>query len=206
MSQLMDLVGSYLNDENVDRISRSLGSDRSKTEKAISAALPTLVGAMTRNANDPSKQERLHQALVRDHDGSLFDHLGSFLGPGDDPVEQPGLTKKTTSGGAILDHLLGNRRGRVEQGVSSASGLDSGQSVKLMSMLAPLLMGALGKKRRDGDLSAGGLGDLLQSERQSVESEPATKSLLGRMFDQDGDGDFDLMDIVKLGFGRMFKR
>ncbi|MEO1618238.1 MAG: DUF937 domain-containing protein [Planctomycetota bacterium] len=206
MSQLLDVVGSYLSDDNVDRISESLGTDRSQTQKAISAALPTLVGALTRNASDPSKQQQLHQALQRDHDGSLLDHLGSFFGPGDDPVDQPGLSSKTVSGGAILDHLLGKRRDRVEQGVSQVSGLNSGQSMKLMAMLAPLLMGALGKKQRQEDLSAGGLGDLLQSERKSVESDSATGSFLGRMLDQDGDGDFDMMDIVKFGFGRMFKR
>jgi hypothetical protein len=30
--------------------------------------------------------------------------------------------------------------------------------------------------------------------------------MLGRMFDQDGDGDFDMMDVVKFGMGRFFGR
>ncbi|MEO1528231.1 MAG: DUF937 domain-containing protein [Planctomycetota bacterium] len=204
MSQLLDLISGHLGDENVDRISRSLGADRSQTEKAIAAALPTLLGAVTRNASDEGGQQNLHNALVRDHDGSVFDHLGSLLG-GAKPESSGGMTQKTTSGGAILDHILGGKRQRVEQGVSSVSGLDSRQSSDLMSMLAPILMGAIGKRRKQDDLSAGGLGDLLRGEREQVEAPQSSGgSLIGRMLDQDGDGDFDLFDVMKFGLGRVF--
>lgn len=206
MSQLIDLISGHLGEENVDRISNSLGADRSQTEKAIAAALPTLLGAVTKNASEESGRQNLHNALVRDHDGSVLDHLGSLLG-GAKPEAAGGMTQKTTSGGAILDHILGGKRRRVEQGVSNVSGLDNRQSSDLMSMLAPILMGAIGKRRKQEDLSAGGLGDWLRGERE--QAEPAQKSggsLIGRMLDQDGDGDFDLFDVMKFGLGRVFKR
>lgn len=206
MSQLLDLVGGYLDDSTVAKMSEALGADPEQTQKAISAALPTLLGAVTRNASDESGQQQLHHALVRDHDGSILDHLGSLFGPGPDPIDQPGVSAKTTSGGAILDHILGSRKQRVEKGVSNASGLDGGQAMKLMSMLAPLLMGALGKRRKQEDLSAGGLGDWLKTEKEEVETKTFGGGMIGRMLDQDGDGDFDMMDLVKVGLGRFFKK
>ena len=206
MSPLLDSVSSYLNDDNVARISESLGADRDQTQKAIGAALPTLLGALGRNASDEQGREKIHQALLRDHDGSLLDNLGSFLGPGPNPSGNAAVSSKTTSGSAIVDHILGGRKSRIESGISQASGLSSGQSSQLMSMLGPLVMGALGKKQKQEGLSAGGLGEMLQSEGKQLESSSFAGGILGKMFDQDGDGDFDMMDIVHVGIGRFFKR
>lgn len=73
-----------------------------------------------------------------------------------------------------------------------------------MALLAPLLMGILGKKRQQADLSPGGLGELLRAERNQVEAATAGGGLLGRLFDQDGDGDFDMLDVMKFGAGKLF--
>ena len=202
MSALLDLVGQYLNNDSVDTISKTIGADKQQTQQAIGAALPTLLGAITRNATEADGEASLHNALAKDHDGSILDHLGSLFG-GETPAASS-VTERTTSGGSILDHILGSRRSRVEEGVSRASGLSSGQTMKLLAMLAPLLMGALGKKRKQEDLSAGGLGDWLRGERKEVESKTFGGGLIGKMFDQDGDGDFDMMDMMKFGAGRLF--
>ncbi len=202
MSALLDLVGQYLDDDSVENISKTIGAQPEQTKQAIGAALPTLLGAITRNASDADGQERLHRALANDHDGSILDHLGSLFG-GKEP-EAPAVSKRTTSGGSILDHILGSRRPRVEEGVSRASGLSAGQVMKLLPMLAPLLMGAIGKKRKQEDLSSSGLASWLGGERKEVESKTFGGGLISKMFDQDGDGDFDMMDMMKFGAGRLF--
>lgn len=205
MSNLLDMVSGYLDDDSVAKLSQSLGANPDQTRQAIGAALPTLLGALTQNADRPEQQERLHHALVRDHDGSLLENLSSFFGDGD-PQQASGVTEKTTQGNAILDHILGGRKQRVEEGVSKASGLSGGQTMKLLAMLAPLLMGAVGKRRQQEDLSPGGLGDLLKGERKEVESKTFGGGFIARMLDQDGDGDFDLMDVMKFGVSRIFGR
>jgi hypothetical protein len=202
MSQLLDLVGQYLDDDSVAAISSQIGADPAQTQQAIGAALPTLLGAITRQASEPEGATKLHNALQKDHDGSILDHLGSLFG-GQQPAA-PEVSERTTAGGSILDHILGNRKSRVEDGVSRASGLSSGQVMKLMALLAPLLMGAIGKRRKQEDLSPGGLGDLLSSERKEVESKTFGGGMISKMFDQDGDGDFDMMDMMKFGAGRLF--
>ncbi|MEM9643523.1 MAG: DUF937 domain-containing protein [Planctomycetota bacterium] len=204
MPSMLDQISGYLDQDNVSRLSRNIGASPEVTQQAIGAVLPTLMGALARRAEQSDGQERLSQALERDHDGSILDNLGGFFDPDQDSSRIAGLNAKSMAGGAILDHILGSQKGRVGTGVSRASGLSDGQSMKLMSMLAPLLMGMLGKQKREQGLSPGGLGELLRGESRQVEQNSPAGSILGRLFDQDGDGDFDLMDIMRFGAGRLF--
>ncbi|MFK8115466.1 MAG: DUF937 domain-containing protein [Rubripirellula sp.] len=200
MSDLLDLVSQHLNQDTIATLSRSIGADPQQTQQAIGAALPTLLGGLVRNAAQPDGQQQLHGALDRDHDGSILGQLGSLFGQKPAEIQAP---EKTTAGGAILDHILGGRRSRVESGVSQSSGLTSGQTIKLLMMLAPMLMGILGKRQKEEKLSPGGLGDLLRGEEQKVETSGGG-GLIGKVFDQDGDGDFDMMDMMKFGAGKLF--
>lgn len=75
-----------------------------------------------------------------------------------------------------------------------------------MTILAPILMGAIGKHRKQSDLSAGGVGKLFHHQREGAEAETLGGGSIGRILDQDRDGDFDFADIVKFGSTRLFGR
>ena len=76
MSGIYDLISSQLTEDRVLSITQSIGPDPAQTQQAISAALPTLLGALARNASTPQGEQQLHQALVSDHDGSILDQDG----------------------------------------------------------------------------------------------------------------------------------
>jgi hypothetical protein len=196
MPSILDLIKSQLDDDAVGNLSRSIGAEEGETRSAMSAALPALIGALNKNSNDAQGASGLAQALERDHDGSLLENLsGHFAG-------QSG--GKQADGAGILGHLLGSRRESVQRSLASNSGIQSGSMGKMMEMLAPVVMGALGKQKRQGGLDASGLSDLLTRERQEVEArQPAAGGLMSKLFDQDGDGDLDLGDALK-GLGRLF--
>ncbi len=143
MSGLAELVLGQLAGSNVSQLGDAIGSDGDKTQTAIAAALPLLIGALSRNAAKPDGAEALHTALGRDHDGSVLDDITRAFG-----------RESQVDGEKILGHALGSRKQTVEAGVARASGLDSGQATKLMATLAPLVMGALGREvdrlREDG--------------------------------------------------------
>ena len=67
------------------------------------AAVPLLVGAMQRQAASPTGLDALAGALDRDHDGSILDDIGGFLGSG-------GTVGR---GAGILGHVLGARQDNV---------------------------------------------------------------------------------------------
>lgn len=187
-STTLDLLSQVLDANAVKTIGQELGTDQETAERAVSAALPTLLGALSRQADDTQRAESLHNAISRDHDGSVLDDVQGFL------------NGSSGSGADILGHILGGRQARVEKGVGQIAGLDASSAAKLMGMLAPLVLGAIGKQQRQKQLSSGGLTDLLRNERSTVES-GASSSLLGALLDADGDGDFDLSDILKHGTG-----
>ena len=89
------------------------------------------------------------------------------------------------------------------------SGMDAASVSKLLAMLAPLVMGALGKSQRSQKLDPSQLNDYLQQQRKTFQTgDPSQASIFGKMLDQDGDGDFDASDMMRLGssiMGRLFK-
>lgn len=70
---MLDMLQQRLGGEAVQQISARLGTDHGTTQSAIAAALPMLVGALARNAQDPHQAGALGNALARDHDGSILD-------------------------------------------------------------------------------------------------------------------------------------
>jgi hypothetical protein len=72
-------------------------------------------------------------------------------------------------------------------------------------MLAPLVMGALGRAKRESQLDSNGLSTLLTGENERLkESAPGVMGALGRFLDQDNDG--SVMDDVGGLLGKTFGR
>src|SRR5262245_33465534 len=137
---LSSLLDQTLQSGALSQIGAQLGTDPQTTSTAVSAALPMLVGALARNASTEGGAQSLASALARDHDGSILDDVGGFLGGG----------AATFSGAGILGHLFGGRQQAVEQAVGQSSGLDAQSARQLMAMLAPIVMGALSRRAQQG--------------------------------------------------------
>jgi hypothetical protein len=243
---ILDDIRAQLDDRTIDGLARQLGAGRSETETAIGAALPTLLGALARNANHSADGAgSLAAALDRDHDPSLLEQLGGALGGGD-PSSGLGSAlgsllggsgggsgglgdllgsvlggggstgsggsagRKALDGAGILRHVFGDRRSSVEKGLGRTSGLGRDQIVQLLLFLAPLVMSALAKRKRDRDLDAGGLASDLADERREIEKRAPGlgRGGLGSILDRDGDGEVadDLAgigaDLAKAFFNR----
>lgn len=189
---LIDQIQQQITGEHLSQLSRQLGIDEQQTREAIPAALATLTGAMARNTAQPQGAQQLAGALAQ-HDGSILDALGGFLGSGN-----------TGPGAAILGHIFGNRRGNVENGLGRATGLDAATMGRLLALLAPIVLGYLGRQQRQRNLDAGGLSDILGTERQRIEQQhPQANKGLGSLLDADGDGQIldDLMGMAGGFFG-----
>ena len=215
MTQFLDMLGSALKGGQLDQLAQQIGATPQQTEQALQAALPALLGGLSRNVAQPQGAQALAGALERDHDGSLLDGLGGLLqgaGPqtglggilemaGSMLGAAPGPgSARTTNAGGILGHILGPKRGAVEQGMAKASGLDMKKTGMLLAILAPLVMGALGKAKRGGGLDSGGIGDMIrresgkfgggtpQAQTQTKAQTKAGGGFLGGLLDKDDDG------------------
>lgn len=189
MAGLLDLLGSRLGGDAASQIGARLGADSGTTSTAITAALPLLIGALAKNASNPDGARQLHDALARDHDGSALDRP---------PAEQP-----AADGDAILRHVLGDRRDLAERGISQASGLDMSKVGPLLTMLAPIVMGALGRQQRSGSMGPGDLAAMLGGERERAgAAAPGMLGTLTQLLDRDRDG--SVVDDVGGMLGGLF--
>lgn len=194
MAGLMDLLGAALNENTVKQIAGQLGASDTQVQSAIGMALPALLQGLQRNAADPQGAESLANALQRDHDGTVLDDLMGFLGHA-----QQG------PGAGILRHVLGDQRTVVQQGIGQATGINPNQIGGLLEMLAPVVMGALGKTTRQQSTGMGGLLDLLgQATGQMQQQQPQAFNLVNMLLDQNRDG--NVMDDVVRMLGNFLKR
>lgn len=170
-------------DGQADKIGSRIGADPDRTKTAIHAAVPALLAALGQNVEQGSG---VKEAIERDHDGSIIDQLSDYLSG------NAQLSPRTTNGAGILDHTLGDRQSEMAQALSAKSGLDLGSIAKLLPLLAPIVMGMLGKKGRSGGGSSGGfsldnIGDLLNREKADARStNPEIGDILDRFGKKDG--------------------
>jgi hypothetical protein len=192
MPSLVETLMQQLGGDTLRGMSQQLGTDESTTRNAVGAALPVLVGAIARNASSEGGATSLANALER-HDGSILGNVSGSLG---------GLEGM---GGGILKHVLGRSSSTVAAGVGQASGLNTSQAGSLMAMLAPLVMGALGRAQRSQGLDPGGLAAMLGQERAHIQQQSggALGGLMG-MLDADHDG--SVVDDIGGMVGKMFNR
>lgn len=210
MSQtLTDELFAQLSGAPMQQISQQLGLGQAQTAGALSAALPLLLGALGRNASQPQGAEALMGALRRDHQGGGVD-LGGLLG-----AVLGGSQTPQTNGGGILGHIFGGQQGSTESALGQVTGLGGDKAGQLMKILAPIVMAFLAKQMFQGGAgsqgaipvaSTGGsadvLGAILGREQQQVRQQGGVGGgLLGAVLDQDGDGQVDLGDLLKLGGG-----
>jgi hypothetical protein len=114
--------------------------------------------------------------------------------------QQASNASRMLNGSGILSHLLGGKQNGAINIISKMSGLDNQKTGNLMTMLAPILMGALGKTKRQQGLNAGDIFNLLNgslsAQKQSTGNQ--TMDMISRFIDQDGDGDIT-DDAMRIG-------
>ncbi len=194
MSDSVDLLGSLmgqLGGGGIEQIARSVGVTGSDVTNVLSGAVPAIMAGLTRNSSSGDGTASLVGALDRDHDGTILDDVMGYLGGGGNLAD----------GAGILGHVLGGRQATIDSAVSRSSGVDLASVAQIMAMVAPLIMGALGKAKRQQGFDAGGLAEMLgQQERVARQASSSAVDVFARMLDSDGDGD-PMDDIVKMGSG-----
>jgi hypothetical protein len=193
MSFITDMLVQQLSGNAASQISQKLGVDKGTATQAIAMAAPLLMSALARNASNPEGVKALYQALDQDHDGNILDDVSGFLGG----------NPQAANGAGILGHVLGDKLGAVQNGLAQQTGLDANASGQLLEMLAPLVMGALGKTQKQQGLDVSGLSDLLGNHQQAAQaSSPDMMGMLGGLLDMNKDG--NVMDDVGRIAGQLF--
>lgn len=187
MSELLNILSGAMDSGAISQLSEKLGMDEEKTSGAVAAALPLLIKALASNTEDSDGAKTLSKALEKNHDGSILEDISGYLNQ--DNLE---------SGSKILKHVLGSQLPVVEKGLGQMTGMDSSKAGSVISAMAPLVLGAIGKQKNELDLDASGLSSFLNSENTALfKIDPENLGVLGKLLDTNNDGNItdDLADI-----------
>ena len=174
------------------QLAQRLGVSEATAQTAVQVAVPLIVAALARNASQPGGAESLHDAVSSDHDGGILDNLLShFTNPG------------AANGAGILSHIFSGQRPTVESNLAQATGLDQSAAGSVLEMVAPLVMGAVGREQKEQGLDPSGLSQYLGEQQQAQAAQPGMGGMLSSLLDSGNDG-VDIGDIQRIA-GNFFK-
>lgn len=202
MADIIEILRSQLDDRAISQLAQRIGgASPEQTQVAVNGVIGTMVNALAKNASNPQGLESLFGAVTKSHDGSVLDNVLGLFGTND---------ANPMNGLGILSHVLGGNISSVINMVSKMSGLDKSKAGNLLLTLAPVVLGALGKAKRQNNIAEPrGLLDVLMNGAQTankrvVQHQPSDQSIFSRILDQDGDGNV-MDDIAGMGAKHLLK-
>lgn len=147
---LIDLITGNAGNQVASQAENKFGISKNQVIALLAVAAPLVISYLRKKSqDDPNEAEALNNALDKDHDGSILD----------DPSQ---VEARQAEGGSILSHIFGGDKANVENQLSQNTGISMDKIGPILGMLAPIIMGYIGKqKQSSGVTSGGGLGDLL---------------------------------------------
>ncbi len=177
----------------ISSIAGQLGLDEKQAANAVNSAAPAILSGLNKNAQTTEGALSLNKALDK-HDGSLLDNLTEiFSGNSQDLLKD---------GGKIIGHVFGGNQEVVQNAVAKKSGIDTSQVGSLMSMLAPVIMGYLGKEKKATNAKSDDLGRIIGGLLGGGGKNSAGGGIMDIVtgfIDKDKDGNIvdDIMDMFK---------
>ena len=173
---LMQLLQGQLDDNLIGQMSEQIGANPEQTASAANGIFASILGGLANNATNEGGISSLLGALDKNHDGSVLDDLPGLVGG---LLQSGGQGTGAANGLGILNHVLGGQQEAVAQQVSQSSGLNMGQVMKLLPVLAPIVMGVLGRAKNQGGLDLGNLAGILMGSAQTGAQQSGLGDLLG---------------------------
>jgi len=163
---ILGLLQNQLNDNLLTKISGLLGENKSGVTSAVGSALPSILLGLMQKGSEPNGAASLIKMLQEGkHDGGVLDNLGSVLGGGS------ATTDFVSSGKNLFGSLFGGKAGGITDIIASVSGISKNAIASLLGILAPIVMGFLGKTlKAQGSLNPAGLTSLLLGQKDYIKS------------------------------------
>ncbi|MBV8696588.1 DUF937 domain-containing protein [Bradyrhizobium sp.] len=163
-ANLTSVVMQFLTPEVIEQIASFLGIDKAATQKAAGGAVPSLLAGLAELVETSAGTGQLSKLLSQQQIGSPLDLLRSA-----------GPQELAETGSKMISALFGGRTVDVmAQAIGKFAGIGEGGGKPLLSMLGPIVLGALGQQQRLAGLDVNGLASLLRSQKdQFVKAIPS---------------------------------
>ncbi|MDQ1806440.1 MULTISPECIES: DUF937 domain-containing protein [Chryseobacterium] len=145
---LIDLLTGNTSNQVAVQAENKFGISKNQIIALLAVAAPLIISYLRNKSQDSKEAEALNNALDKDHNGSILDDASQ-------------VEARQAEGGSILSHIFGNDKQNVENQLSQNTGISIDKIGPVLAMLAPVIMGYIGKEKQQNNVGAGGLGDLL---------------------------------------------
>ncbi len=176
MASILDLLNTSAGKELINKIQNKTSENDSSIASVLGMVLPTLLGAVHKNIQDPEGAEKLNTALEDKQHGEEFINNLSKV-PSDEIADK---------GSKILQHILGDKKEQITKTISGMSQVNESSVADIIKMAAPVVMSLLASQKRKDNVGTPGLSGLVQSVLGS--SGKHDHSLLETLLDKNKDG------------------
>lgn len=156
---IFQVLKNAFTDKAIDMISRNLGEDASKTKSGLTAMIPTVLGGLLGKTSGATTAPTWWNTVADLFDGDDDDDLKLGL---------LGDTKLDDAGKGLLGSLFGGNLDSILGSLAGASGLARDKSSKLLSTVAPMVIGFLSRWAKKKGLSFTGLIGNLMNEKSAI--------------------------------------
>ena len=163
---LSNILGALTGNDAVGAIAQNLKLDTKQVSSVINNALPSLLGAMQKNASTTGGAEALSQAL-----GDHAVNAGNIL----NNLKAADLT----DGSKILSHIFGGNLSSVISNISKKTGVASNSVSSILASIAPSLLALLGKGQQGSGTNAAGLAGMLGAILSATGGSSSNQSMGG---------------------------
>jgi hypothetical protein len=163
---LLDLITGNVGNQVATEAENKFGISKSQMIALAAVAAPLIISYLRNKSQDAKEAEALNNALDRDHDGSILNNPSSAL-------------EREQEGGSILDHIFGGQKATVENQLSQNTGISMDKIGPILAMLAPIIMGYIGKEKQAVVERYVEFGRNAQEKEHLVAFDPEIRKLLG---------------------------
>lgn len=143
-----------------------VGESEAGVAKALGGIFPALLGGILNKTSDPAAPGTLDQLMgllkTTPSVDSLTSQPQALLNPTDEHSGLGGIA------GQFVSTFLGDKTTAVTALIAKISGLKNTSASSLLQLAAPLVLGTLGKKVSEGNLSADGLASYLATQKSNI--------------------------------------
>ena len=164
MATLLDDALGFLSPELISKAATTFGVPADGVQKAMAAALPTILGAVASKAGDTGIMRQVFEMITHPaNTAAPAASVGSAL----DAMASGGSSPMIDMGKKLLGTVLGGSGDGITSAIGRMAGLGTA-GPGIMSTVATIAIGALGNKVRTGGLNVGSLASMLMGEKDSL--------------------------------------
>ena len=156
---IFQVLKNAFTDKAIDAISRNLGEDVSKTKSGLTAMIPTVLGGILGKSANATSAPAWWNTVADLFDGGDDDDL---------KLGMLGDAKLAEAGKGLLGSLFGGNLESVLGSLAGATGMAKDKSGKLLTSVAPMVIGFISRWAKKKGLSFGSIISSLLADKSAI--------------------------------------